>query len=77
MKKILAIVLSLMLLVVFAIGCKKADTPKAPEAPKAPAAAPATADKAAADKAAADKAAPATADKADKKDDKLKGLFTH
>jgi len=65
MKKVLAIVLSLMLLLVFAIGCKKADTPKAPEAPKAPAAAPATApapaDKAAADKAAADKAA---ADKA-------------
>jgi PBP1b-binding outer membrane lipoprotein LpoB len=39
MKKILAIVLSLMLLAVFAVGCKKAETP-AP-AP-APAAAPAT-----------------------------------
>jgi hypothetical protein len=52
MKKVLAIVLSLMLLVVFAVGCKKADTPakapekkaepvKAPEPPKAPATAPA------------------------------------
>ena len=38
MKKVLAIVLSLMLLAVFALGCKKAETP--PPAP-APAAAPA------------------------------------
>jgi hypothetical protein len=38
MKKVLAIVLSLMLLAVFAVGCKKAETP--PPAP-APAAAPA------------------------------------
>ena len=40
MKKVLAIVLSLMLLAVFAVGCKKAETP--PPAP-APAAAPAPA----------------------------------
>jgi hypothetical protein len=38
MKKVLAIVLSLMLLAVFAVGCKKAEQP-APAAP-APAAAP-------------------------------------
>ena len=31
MKKVPAIVLSLMLFVVFAFGCQKADTPKAPE----------------------------------------------
>ncbi len=41
MKKILALVLSFMLLVVFAMGCQKAETP-APEAPK-PAEAPAPA----------------------------------
>ncbi len=42
MKKILAIILSVMLIVVFAfsMGCKKAEEPKAPEAP-APAPAPA------------------------------------
>ncbi len=40
MKKIIALVLSLMLLVAFTIGCKPAETPK-PEAPK-PAEAPAT-----------------------------------
>jgi hypothetical protein len=38
MKKVLAIVLSLMLLAVFAVGCKKAETPPpAPAAPAAPA----------------------------------------
>ncbi|MDA8215692.1 MAG: hypothetical protein M0Z64_10520 [Nitrospiraceae bacterium] len=42
MKKVLAFILSLMLLVAFtfAVGCKKAEEPKAPEAP-APAPAPA------------------------------------
>ncbi len=40
MKKILALVLSLVLLVAFTIGCKPAEQPK-PEAPK-PAEAPAT-----------------------------------
>jgi hypothetical protein len=43
MKKIIALVLSLMLLVAFTVGCKPAETPK-PEAPKpaeAPAAVPA------------------------------------
>lgn len=42
MKKIIALILSVMLLVVFAfsVGCKKAEEPKAPEAP-APAPAPA------------------------------------
>ena len=39
MKKIIALVLSLMLLVAFTVGCKPAETPK-PEAP-APATAPA------------------------------------
>jgi hypothetical protein len=73
MKKVLAIVLSLMLLVVFAVGCKKAEEKKAPDVKKDAPATPAP-DKAAADKAAADKAAPAP----DKKDEKqLKGLFTH
>jgi hypothetical protein len=41
MKKVIALVLSLMLLVAFTVGCKPAETPK-PEAPK-PAEAPATA----------------------------------
>jgi len=41
MKRFLALVLSLMLLVAFTIGCKPAETPK-PEAPK-PAEAPAPA----------------------------------
>lgn len=41
MKKVLALVLSLMLLAVFSVGCKPAETPK-PEATKeAPATAPA------------------------------------
>jgi hypothetical protein len=39
MKKVIALVLSLMLLVAFTVGCKPAETPK-PEAP-APATAPA------------------------------------
>ncbi len=41
MKKVLALILSLMLLVAFTltVGCKKAEEPKAPEAP-APAPAP-------------------------------------
>jgi cell division protein FtsN len=86
MKKVLAIVLSLMLLVVFAVGCKKAETPKAPDVKKDAPANPAPADKAAADKAAADKAAAdkaaddkAPADKAadEKANKQLKGLFTH
>jgi hypothetical protein len=42
MKKIIALVLSLMLLVVFSVGCKPAETPK-PEAPKPAAEAPAPA----------------------------------
>jgi hypothetical protein len=43
MKKVIALVLSLMLLVAFTLGCKPAETPK-PEAPKpAEAPAPATA----------------------------------
>ena len=42
MKKIIALVLSLMLLVAFTVGCKPAETPK-PEAPKPAAEAPATA----------------------------------
>jgi len=42
MKKILALVLSLMLLVAFTVGCKPAETPK-PEAPKPAAEAPAPA----------------------------------
>ena len=45
MKKVIALVLSLMLLVAFTLGCKPAETPK-PEAPKpaeAPAPAPAPA----------------------------------
>lgn len=42
MKKFIALILSLMLLVAFAVGCKKAETP-APEAPKPPAEAPAPA----------------------------------
>lgn len=42
-KKALALILSLMLLVAFtlSVGCKKAEEPKAPEAPAAPAPAPA------------------------------------
>jgi len=45
MKKVLAFILALMLLVAFtfAVGCKKAEEPKAPEAPAAPAPAPAPA----------------------------------
>jgi len=39
MKKVIALVLSLMLLVAFTVGCKPAETPK----PEAPAPAPATA----------------------------------
>ena len=47
MKRVIALVLSFLLLVVFAVGCKPAETPK-PEAPKpaeapAPATAPASA----------------------------------
>jgi hypothetical protein len=41
MKKVLAIVLSLMLLAVFAVGCKKADAPAPAPAPAAAPAAPA------------------------------------
>jgi hypothetical protein len=78
MKKVLAIVLSLMLLVVFAVGCqqkpaeKKADVKK--EAPKAePAKA---ADTKAPDAKAPDAKAPDATD--DKKENKqLKGLFQH
>ena len=39
MKKVIALVLSLMLLVAFTVGCKPAETPKPAEAP-APAPAP-------------------------------------
>ncbi|MCX5718084.1 MAG: hypothetical protein NTW44_07270 [Nitrospirae bacterium] len=44
MKKIIALILSLVLVVAFALtvtGCKKAEAPKPTEAPAAPAAAPA------------------------------------
>lgn len=41
-QRFLALVLSLLLLVVFTVGCKPAETPKVPEAPK-PAEAPAPA----------------------------------
>ena len=44
MKKVIALVLALMLLVVFSVGCKPAETPKPAEAPAtAPEQAPATA----------------------------------
>lgn len=42
MKRFLASVLSFLLLLAFTVGCKPAETPKAPEAPK-PAEAPAPA----------------------------------
>jgi hypothetical protein len=40
-KKLIGSVLSLLLLMVFTVGCKPAETPKAPEAPPAEAPAPA------------------------------------
>jgi len=59
MKKVIALVLSLMLLVAFTVGCKPAETPK-PEAP-APATAPAPETPAPATAPAPEKPAPATA----------------
>jgi hypothetical protein len=75
MKKVLAIVLSLMLLVVFAVGCQQKPAEKKAEAPKAqPVKAPETKapDAKAADTKAADTKAPA-----EKENKQLKGLFQH
>jgi hypothetical protein len=76
MKKVLAIVLSLMLLVVFAVGCQQKPAEKKADVKTDTPATPAPADKAVAEKAPADKAA---ADKApaEKENKQLKGLFVH